>query len=74
MGSFIKIKTEEYDKLCKNCVYYTDETGYCSVKKKKVNFDKKCRKFELNIMSMSVKKRHTPLRGKYSQNDFDIQL
>lgn len=65
---------DEETKMCVNCIYYEekDDGGYCIKKKKTTEPMAKCRKFELDIMSKSAKRRHSPVKKAYNSSDFDI--
>jgi len=62
LRSLIKLNKDEQTPCCAICVYSDtkdDGTMLCTKKKKEVEASKKCRKFEVDIMSVGVKRKRT---------------
>ncbi len=62
MRSLIKLNKDEQLPCCAICVYSDkndDGVMLCTKKKKEVEPSKKCRKFEVDIMSVGVKRKRT---------------
>lgn len=74
MKSLFKLNKNEKTPCCAICVYSdTNEEGtmLCTKKKKETEPSKKCRKFEVDIMSVGVKRKRS-IEAEINPEDYSI--
>ncbi len=71
MRGLITLNKDRQSPCCQICVYFDSEQQLCNKKKKATEPFKKCRKFELDIMSVGVKRKRT-VEKDINPDDFSI--
>ena len=63
MKSLLKANIEEGENSCKCCIYCEKKNDeyFCTLKSRKTDAEKRCRKFEFDISVKSVKKKRKPM-------------